>query len=88
MKNENVYPTYKEFKEFFAKKEKPLNNFIAIPCYVLSLIGLTLLLIIMVFVVVSVFNSSKRISKKYPPEKYRKVVKEGILWDRVEWHER
>jgi hypothetical protein len=27
-------------------------------------------------------------SRKYPSEKYRKVVKEGVFWDTVEYHER
>ncbi len=27
-------------------------------------------------------------SAKYPSQKYRKVIKEGLLWDSIEYHER
>ena len=86
----NTYPTYKEFKEckfLFGKRTKPLNNFIAIPLYGLSIIGLTLIIVMIAFMVASVLCKNSRPSK-YPRDKYRKVVKEGIFWDSIEWHER
>ena len=47
---------------------------------------LTLILTLVIFVGGLLTKARER--RKYPSEKYRKVVKEGILWDSVEYHER
>ncbi len=85
------YPKYSEFKKFHndsrirrKKDEAPACRTIAY--YILAVIGISIFIAgLSLFFLRAGGRSSRR---NYPSGKYRKVVKEGLLWDSVEWHER
>lgn len=81
--------TYKEFSEFHdkiiraGKKPRPsIVKWIYYPLFLL-IFGWAILLIRGL-----IENASRRASSPKYSQKYRKVIKEGILWDNVEYHER
>lgn len=51
---------------------------------------LCLLTIVVAFVMICTVMSARVDSgrRRYPSDRYRKVVKEGVFWDSVEYHER
>lgn len=88
----NIY-THQDFCEFLGiwRKKKPaLSKWVTYPLYIIS-IPLTGLFILQIWLIIKMIVSGyspKYRSTKYPSDKYRKVIKEGILWDSVEYHER
>ena len=69
---------YKEFCELsFIKEKNKVSKF-------LWFVG------VMLFagIFIGSINSFISQQRKYPSKRYRRVVKEGILWDSVEYHER
>lgn len=79
--------THQEFCKFiniFRKDKTELPKWKSYPLYVFSFIVL-FYFIIMVIMMVYSFKNNK---KKYPSDKYKKVIKKGIFWDSVEYHER
>lgn len=83
----SIYPSFKSVKRWFYKEECSDIPFYII--YPIAILLLTLLYICIGIILVIVWASlSKSTISKYPSKKYRKVIKEGILWDSVEYHER
>lgn len=79
------FPTHNDFCELiniFRKDKPPLSKWLSYPLYILSFLAMGLFLA----TILGMSSSSER--REYSPSRYRKVVKEGILWDSVEWHER
>lgn len=84
--------TFKEFSKFndkhrFFFKKKPNSKFIKIVYYVPVLIIMTFVFLILKAIVVA----HKENKRKYPyryDSKYKKVIKEGILFNTVEYHEK
>lgn len=77
------FPSHKEFCEFikmFRKDKPPLPLWKSYPLYIFSFL-------VMGFLIAAIAMSLDG-GRKYPSSQYRKVIKEGILWDSVEWHER
>ena len=81
----NYYLKYSDFKKFCKKREKPLPNWRINLYYPFVWLVCFLFFITVISIIRSVMNTP---SRKYPSEKYRKVVKEGVFWDTVEYHER
>ncbi len=87
-----VFPTYKEFSRFndcyrLKINKKPRNpKWLKVIYYPFALIGLGLLYLCF-FWLIAMVKSSSRTSYR-SSGKYRKVIKEGILFDTVEYHER
>ncbi len=73
---------YSEFKRIFAKHDWANKWYKAIPIWFFGniILGLTILMLL------RYINNAPK--EKYPSEKYRKVVKEGLFWDSIEYHER
>lgn len=79
--------THQEFCKFintFRKDKKELPKWKSYPLYAFSFIVL-FYFIIMVIIMVYSFKNNK---ETYPSDKYRKVIKKGMFWDSVEYHER
>lgn len=79
------------FKYFYLSNSKRRNKpfaklkmYIYYPSYFLFVINCILFL----FALVAMVAGSKSESSKYPSSRYRKVVKKGLIWDSVEYHER
>lgn len=87
----NRFPTFNEFRKFnnkwreFNKKEHQHKYLVAF-YYPFALIGLLLLY----SAFLGLLNKTKeKVKYSYRnSNKYRKVIKEGILWDSTEYHER
>ena len=86
------YPTFKEFcqcNDYWRLKinKKPRNKkWVKIIYYPFALIILTFLFISLFIIIGSIKSGS---AKSYRHSgKYKKVIKEGILWDSIEYHER
>jgi hypothetical protein len=84
------YPTFKEFRQFNdnwrkSQKREPQHKFLVATYYPFAILGITFLFILLAMLIGSV-ESSKR-SYRYSG-KYKKVIKEGVLFDTVEYHER
>jgi len=87
-----IFPTYNEFKSFNDDWRKHLNKepqhkFIVGFYYPFAILGL---LLVYGFLFGAISSAKERSRKSYHknPEKYRKVIKEGIFFDTVEYHER
>ena len=88
--------TYSEFSKFndgwmVKYRNKPKNKkWFKIVCYPFALIGWSIILILFYSFISMVVNSSRNASRyNYRTDnKYKKVIKEGILFDTVEYHER
>lgn len=78
------YPKYSSFKEYLKKSDNPMATWKIILLYPLALLGIFLATIIVVGIVKAISSSD---TCKYPPNKYKKVIKKGILWDTTEYHE-
>ncbi len=85
-------PTYKEFSKFndmfmLNVMEKPLNKkWVKIIYYPFAIIGLVATYSV-IYLLIDASAHSDRTSYKRS-DKYRKVIKEGILFDTIEYHER
>ncbi len=85
-----MFPTYQEFKSLHndyreSRKKEHLNPTIVAICYPFFIISLLLLLGALAFL----FSSSSSSNNSHKSSrKYKKVVKEGLFWDSVEYHER
>lgn len=74
---------YSTFKELF-KNHKWVNKWYkSVPIWICS----NIVMFIALCFLRSIITQSKE-SHKYPSDKYRKVVKEGLFWDSIEYHER
>lgn len=83
----SIYPSFKQVKKFFAKETTSNVPFWFIYPIVIFLI--TLFYICLGITYLFFMAGSRKYSKpKYPSDKYRKVVKEGLFYDSVEYHER
>lgn len=88
----NYYPTLKEFSRFndyyrLKIRGKTKNKkWMKIALYLLSLLGLTIAFISFCIILASLHSASRKSYRH--SSNYRKVIKEGILWDTVEYHER
>ncbi len=87
------FPTYEQFLDFnndwrkSQKKEHQHKALIAL-YYPFALIVLCLLYVF-IFCIFSKLQSSSYSSKGYRnSDRYRKVIKEGVFYDSVEYHER
>ena len=83
--------TYLELKEFLNKRrlkknKKPLKKWICIFYYGLAIIGIGLFMFMILLMAVILKSSSRKSYRK--SDNYRKVIKEGIFYDSVEYHER
>ena len=83
------FPTYKEFSRFndwcrLKVNKKPRNpKWIKVIYYPFALV-----LYAMIYsVIMGMIKGPSRPSYK-TSDKYRKVIKQGILWDSIEYHER
>lgn len=79
--------THQEFCEFinhFRKEKTELPKWKSYPLYVFSFIFCFFFIISVVLIVIVARNNKE----KYPSDKYRKVIKKGMFWDSVEYHER
>lgn len=74
---------YSEFKRIFAKHDWANKWYKAIPIWIF----LNLIVGGVLFIITSALSGYKR-REKYPSDRYRKVVKEGIFFDTIEYHER
>lgn len=96
-----IYSSSKSFMASVLSSKKEMAEIIStrskwktIPLYVLSFIPITIFWIIIgvfglvMYGIIKGASSSSSSRNKYPSEKYRKVIKEGILWDSTEYHER
>ncbi len=87
-----AYPTYREFTKCLycmQIERKLIPKWKKIIYYGLGLIGITLFWIIFGIMIIMLKGSiSNSRAVRYPSSKYRKVVKEGLLWDTYEYHER
>lgn len=84
--NKSTLFSYKEFCDFvkiFRKGKPELSKWVAYPLYAFFLLAAGLMV-----AMAKMSRSTEDVWEKYPSDKYRKVIKEGILWDSVEWHER
>lgn len=80
--------TFKEFKQVHDswrefRKKKPINKFFIILLYPFVLICSIFLILLAVGCIASVSQTNYRRS-----DKYRKVIKEGLFFDTVEYHEK
>lgn len=85
-KGEFKLPTHTDFcdlMKIFRKDKPPLHKWLSYPAYIIfkGFIGT-------IIAVMQMSSESSRERSYYPSDKYKKVVKEGILWDSIEWHER
>jgi len=79
------YKTFSNFHdEVLRADKKPAKTWIKIILYPFYLLTLSILTAMFLGFITSI--SEKK--SKYPSDRYRKVIKEGILWDDVEYHER
>lgn len=76
-----------EFLGIWRKKKGRLPKWVTYPLYIVS-IPFTGLFLIQLWIMIQLAMAHVSRPIKYPSDKYRKVVKEGILWDSVEYHER
>lgn len=85
VKKEPLFPTHKDFCDFIKmfRKDKPdLPKWKSYPLYIVTMLSIGIF--------IATFKGRVGNSRRnyYPSNRYRKVVREGILWDSVEWHER
>lgn len=73
-----------KFIKFFRKDKKKLSKWQTYPMYIFSL----LFWCIFLFTIIIMVSSIKNKNEKYPSDKYKKVIKKGIFWDSIEYHER
>lgn len=89
---DKLFPSYKKFSRYndwyrLKINKKPRNpKWLKVTYYPFALIGLCLLYGAFFWLIVMV-RSSNRTSYR-TSDKYRKVIKEGILFDTVEYHEK
>lgn len=80
---------YKDFSRFHDEvvrnQKTPRHTAVKIFYYVLA-VPIWFFFLTALASIVSEHRTSKK--TKYPSDRYRKVIKEGILWDDVEYHER
>ena len=74
---------YSTFERIFKERAWINKWYKAIPIWII--INITCFLII---IALKGFESRMSRYNKYPSDKYRKVVKEGLFWDTTEYHER
>jgi len=90
---ENFLPTYSEFSKFndgyrLKHRKKPRNpEWLKKAYYPLALIGMLIGGVFLIFIQNSLRKTHRKPSYKTSPN-YRKVIKEGVLWDSVEYHQR
>lgn len=89
-----LWRSYKSFKNKVnelcdEQNRNRINKSKMIEQYVKHLFyGLSIILIASAIGFMIKSASAKYAHPRYDRRRYRKVVKEGILWDSVEWHER
>ena len=90
-----AYPTYRDYCKFLycMQKRRGERRFIPkgekIVRYGLALIVITVAWIVFGIILLMLHSAAKNSqTTKYPSSKYRKVVKEGLLWNTYEYHER
>jgi hypothetical protein len=91
----DMFLTFNEFRKFNnewreSQKKEHQHKYIVALYYPFALIGLCLFYGAIICICVYVYQLIIR-ERKYSyrnSDKYRKVIKEGIFWDRVEYHER
>ena len=89
---ENYFPSFKQFSrcnDYYRLKikRKPRNKkWVKVVYYPFVILGLVLLGISLIVLIITIKSHS---GKSYRNSKnYRKVIKEGLLWNTVEYHER
>ncbi len=87
MKKEKRFPHFRGFKATMLKKDRKAGNIEIVVAYVfmmicLGLFGGALLL------AVGMLKASSQQKEQYPGNKYRKVIKKGLIYDNIEYHER
>lgn len=82
----NVYEKFSDFKQEYPNETIGYIRVMYVRHLIIqSLIGLGLLFFI---VFLKAITSGRTSRTQYPSSKYKKVVKEGLLWDTTEYHER
>ena len=79
------YLSFTDYKAFLKNREKPVPTWRIVLYYPFVLFFCFLLFLAIRKIVSAIVNSP---SHKYPSDRYRKVIKEGVFWDTVEYHER
>lgn len=91
-KDDSIIYNHKEFCDFiriFRKKNTELRKWVSYPLWILSYLPYMLFIVsmtIMIAMILWCVHSAPR--RKYPASTHKMVIKEGILWDTVEYHER
>ncbi len=88
----DFFPTYNEFRTFNNKWRQHFNKerqhkFVIAFYYPFAILGLCFLYAIFFWAVESVKGSSSKNNYRRS-SKYKKVIKEGLFFDTVEYHER
>jgi hypothetical protein len=86
-----AYPTYREFTKCLycmQTKRKLIPKWKKVIYYGLGLILITFLWLSFYMFLAMLKGSRSSNSVRYPSSKYKKVIKEGLLWDTYEYHER
>lgn len=78
---------YSEIMDYLFKEGRPKASKIIVK---ILLFPIFLLFSGMILIAISsAINNIKNSSKvKYPSDKYKRVIKEGLFWDNIEYHER
>lgn len=91
-KEESILYNHEDFCEFlqiFRKGKPTLPKWKSYPLWIISYIPFTFFVLsIITTIAIAISCGSSRPRRKYPEDTHRMVVKEGILWDSVEYHER
>ena len=89
---ENIFPTYKDFSRFNdwyrLKVSKKHRNpkWLKVIYYPLALIGVFLFHLFVAWVLALIMDSTRKAYRT--SGEYRKVIKEGLFWDSIEYHQR
>lgn len=79
------FPTFKSFKTFCGK-QKIKTTILVVILYPFALIGLALFYCFLISLALMIKGQNKTSYRTSP--NYRKVIKEGLFWDTVEYHEK
>ncbi len=91
----SLYPTFKQFiriNNWWNRKNKKPNNptwvlVVYYPLIIFSIFWIHVLILMLFIHLRASMEKSERVSYRKSPQ-YKKVIKEGLLWDSVEYHER
>lgn len=92
LKEESILYNHQDFCEFmriFRKKNTELRKWVSYPLWILSYVPYMFLLMAMtVTIAIGLWCAHSSPRRKYPASTHKMVIKEGIFWDTVEYHER